>query len=258
MSKTFTKNLAVGVVALGAIAICAVGYRYARQQQINQQVAYAKSAVKNEKKQLAEAETTIQTFYQDSQGGILSPAATAEAIETVTNQLGGIQTTADAFGINENQVPSGIKKLDQTKQALQEQLRIIKEKQSLQKKIATLYEQPLNWTTYADPGAIQQKLTVAAIGELKERVNLVSKDNWQTLANQYVTTASQQQTEVTAIQTTLDKMYQDGTVTDAANLDEYSTLVTAIDAVKNQTIRQTFVQSLNAINDQMGFGMPAQ
>lgn len=108
------------------------------------------------------------------------------------------------------------------------------------------------------PIVVKETTTPKMISELRDQVSILNADNWQTFANQYLTEASQQQSTISDIQASLDKMYQNGTVTDATTLEEYTTLVTAIDAVKNQTIRQTFVQTLNAINDQMGFGIPAQ
>ncbi|HCS30194.1 MAG TPA: hypothetical protein DIW21_02485 [Enterococcus sp.] len=89
-------------------------------------------------------------------------------------------------------------------------------------------------------------------------MNVLDKDDWQTLANQYLDEAASQRTTIDTIQAAIDKMYQNGTATTEATYDAYLPLATDIDAVKNQTVRQTFVQTLNAINEQMGFGAPVQ
>ena len=258
MSRAVTKSFGVGIMAIGAAAICIAGYQYSKGQQVDQQVAYAKSSVTSQKAQLTSAEQTIQTFYVSQESGILNDNVTDETIDTVTNQLGGVQTTAEAFGITESQLPTEIKKLDKTKETLLSEIQAIKEKRSLQTKIDALFEQAVNWTTYADPAAINEKTTATAISELKDSVNVLDKDSWQTLANQYLDEAASQRTTIDTIQAAIDKMYQNGTATTEATYDAYLPLATDIDAVKNQTVRQTFVQTLNAINEQMGFGAPVQ
>lgn len=258
MAKSFMKNLSVIVVAAGAVAICGAGYFHTKREQTAQQVTYAKTAVTTQKKQLQELKGKVAALYQDFSTGILAATTTKETVESLTNSLGSIQTSAESFGISDSQLPKGMKALNKEKEGLSSELQTIKQKLTLQTKINQLFENELNWTTSSGDEVINENIKTLDISDLKDQVSLIKADAWQTLANQYLTEASNQQTTIQNIQTSIDKMYQDGTVTDAANLDDYSTLVTAIDTVKNQTIRQTFVQSLNAINDQMGFGMPAQ
>ncbi|GEM_PF-1437214 len=258
MSITFPKALGMGVVAIGSLAICIVGYQYSKSQQVNQQIAYAKSSVTSQKKELTSIEKTTQSFYVSQTIGIVSEKVTDEGIESVTNQLASVKTTAGEFGIMESAVPAELKKLNKTKETLLSEIQSIKEKRSLQAKIDDLFEQAVNWTTFTDPAAINEKTTATAISELKDSVSLLAADNWQTLATQYLDEAASQRTTIDTIQAAIDKMYQNGTATAEATYDVYLALTTAVDAVKNQTIRQSFVQTLNAINEQMGFGMPAQ
>lgn len=258
MMKSFVKSLGVGVAAVGAIAICGFGYMYTQKEQTNQQVSYAQSAINSQKEQLQSVKKSIQALYQDSATGILANTTAKETVETLNNTLAGIQTSAESFGINEQQLPQGMQELDSEKKALVSELQMVREKVTLQTKISQLFSEAVDWQNYNGAIVVKETTTPKMISELKDQVSILNADNWQTLANQYLTEASQQQSTISDIQASLDKMYQNGTVTDAATLEEYTTLVTAIDAVKNQTIRQTFVQTLNAINDQMGFGMPAQ
>jgi len=258
MSITFPKALGMSVVAIGSLAICIIGYQYSKSQQVNQQIAYAKSSVTSQKKELTSIEKTIQSFYVSQTSGIVSDKVIDEGVESVTNQLASIKTTAEDFGITETALPTELKKLNKTKETLLSEIQSIKEKRSLQAKIDGLFEQAVNWTTYADPAAINEKTTATAISELKDSVNILDKDSWKTLANQYLDEAASQRTTIDTIQASIDKMYQNGTATTEATYDAYLPLATDIDAVKNQTVRQTFVQTLNAINEQMGFGAPVQ
>lgn len=258
MAKTFTKNLSVIVVAAGAVAICGMGYLHTQREQAAQQVTYAQSTVSTQNKQLQELKETVASLYQDGSSGILAPTTTKETVDSVNNSLGSIQTSAESFGISDSQLPKGMRALNKEKEILSSELQTITAKLTLQTKIDHLFAKEVNWTTYSGDEVLKESVKDTDISDLKDRVSLISADDWQTLANQYLAEANSQQNTIKEIQTSIDNMYQDGTATDAANLDEYTTLVTAIDAVKNQTIRQSFVQTLNAINEQMGFGMPAQ
>lgn len=255
MATSFKQVVTVTAVAVGALAICAVGFQHARNAQVTQHITYAQSAVTNQAAQLKTSQQTIQTLI-DPETGLLTAGATAEAVEAAATKVNSMQTSADAYGIKATQLPAEMKTLNRQRTALSEQFQVLKEKQSLQKKINALYEQPVNWTTYEATGVLTEKAVGSALTDLTDRVALLPKDDWRTLAVQYLELAKNQQQTITEINNAIGKLYQNGKITADVTLAAFAKLANEIDAVKNQTIRQQMVTTLNEINQQAALGMP--
>ncbi len=83
MEKPFVKSLTAVAVGAGAIAICLFGYHINNQQQHQQRINYAESAITNQKDTLTSLSKEVDKLYSTKEKIFLNPEITEETISQV-------------------------------------------------------------------------------------------------------------------------------------------------------------------------------
>lgn len=254
MGKPLIKTLTVLAVGIGAIAICLIGYRQNNQRQYQQRVEYAQTAIASERERLNELSGEIAGMYSNEEQTFLRSDLSEEEVLKTVAKLSAIKVSADDYGIEESALPGESVEIQEKKQALDDQLKVIEAKVKVQAKTAALFTEGIsNWQAAENNVTIKEDLKETDLGNVREDLNFLEDGPWKDLVSAYLEFATAQLDRITQIQASLNAMLQENVVTSEVTLDGYLALIDSINQVRNQVLKDSFTESANSIAAQMGY-----
>lgn len=249
MVKPVFRKTGVLLAAFVAVGVCAVGYQLSSHRQYQQRVAYAKSSVAQEKQRLNALEKQVNAFYQnDKEKQFINQDVKAADVTKVKAEVDGVKVTAKDFQIKDKSLPSNVKTLANKKRQVDKDVDDVSDKVSLQEKISQLFTKDIsNWQKFDDSMVIKDKLTAEQVGDINDELAFFAKGDWKGLAQDYVSSASDQLELVEKIQKDIKK-YKKETIT----YDQYLKLLNQIDQVGNKKVRDSFKKDTDKFADRIG------
>lgn len=259
MKKPLLKTVAVAAVGASALAVCFFGYRVNAGKQYDQMVTYAQTAVKKESSKLTEIDGEIKALYSDKNLVFLRNGLKDTDVSVVAANLDAVKVSADEFGIEEKDMPTGAKAIGEQKENLETQLDDADIKFNIQEEVNLLFTKGVsNWQTVKNDVIIKDTLKDTDVGEIREQLKLVEGNQWNELVTKYLDFASAQITRSKNIRESIAKMVKDGNVTEAATYDSYLNLVNSIAQVQNEKLKADYQKSADTINSQLGLGLSSE
>lgn len=249
MKKSLVKGFFMIVVMAGALGICFFGYRVNANRVKEQKIAYAESMTDISEETLNDLASDIATLYTDSSKQFLTSETTEEAVVALEGKVNEVQATAEDFELDGTSLNSSLKKLNQKKEQQLLELEGIRQQLKLEQKITGLFTaETLSWQPATDDVTITDDLTTDDIVKLQNQVNDMGAESWRNAANHYLNAANEQLKQVADIQATFDSYIKDGALTADVDYNNYYTLESQINEVKNETLRNDLHQQLDQLN----------
>ncbi|HLQ40422.1 MAG TPA: hypothetical protein VK118_05610 [Tetragenococcus sp.] len=255
MGKSNLKKTGVLIAAVAALGICAVGYQLSSHKQYQQRVAYAKSSASQEKQKLTTLQKQIDTFYQDKKAKqFIKEDVKAADVTKTKAEVDSIKTTAEDFQIKEKSLPANVDSLTTQKKQLNDEILDVLDKLNLQDKTSGLFTKEISsWQKFDDSVVIKDKLTANQVGDITDELGFFAKGDWKKMIQAYLSEAGDQLEQVEKVQKKIKK-YQKNTIT----YEQYLTLSSQIDQIKNKKIRESFDKDMDKFSDRIGLGAEEQ
>lgn len=238
MKSPLSKVFIVLMIAIGALGVCFLGYRVNASRIRDQKVAYAESAIKANTKTLDQLAEDTAELYTDESKEFFAEGVTLESVQELLSKAGAMQVSAESFSLNEKELPKGAEELAERKKSIVEQLRADTEKMKLQDKVSGVFAGEVNWQTASNDPVIKEDLTLDNLTGIQGEVSERADGPWKTLANGYLTSASQQVERVHDIQQALDSYVKEGKLASSEiSQTSYNDLAAQIREVKNQVLQ---------------------
>lgn len=254
MGKPVLKTLAVLAAGAGALTVCFVGYKANTNKQYEQRVQYAKTALDKDQTELSAIEQSIKAFYKDDKQVFLKNDIKDTDLSQTGAKLDSLKVSAEEFSIAEKDLPKSAGTINQEKERLNHLMDDAEIKYKIQQSVNALFEQPVKtWDKATNDVIIKEKLKETEMGEIRERVSLMDKeDGWTKVVKEYLDFATAQLKRANTIQASIDKMLKNGEITKSATYESYLSLVDSISQVRNAKLKENFTKSAQAISKQLG------
>ncbi|MEK5188026.1 hypothetical protein MKX69_04140 [Enterococcus sp. FSL R5-0957] len=254
MEKPFVKSLTAVAVGAGAIAICLFGYHINNQQQHQQRINYAESAITNQKDTLTSLSKEVDKLYSTKEKIFLNPEITEETITSLSNKLSSVKLSADDYDIKESELPKEAVAIQDEKKAIVTQLDSAESKLKIQTAVNDLFTKNVsNWQQAVDDVVIKEKVTSADVARVRENMSFFKDSPWKTVVMQYLGFADTQIAQVTQLDQLFDTMLKDGQVTATATYDQYLTALSQIEQIRNEKISAAYATKAQTVAEQMGY-----
>jgi len=254
MGKPLFKTLAVLFVAIGAIAICLLGYRQNNQRQYEQRVAYAETAIAAEKDSLATIAESIASLYSGEDQTFLKKDLTQEDVSKIVAKLASVKVSADDYGIDDDALPSASKEIQEQKQALDNELKDAEAKIKVQADTDALFTKGVsNWQKAENDVIITKDLKVTDVGNVRENLNFFDDSKWKDLVTEYLGYADAQLDRIAKLDESFDSMLKDDVVTSEVTLEKYLSVVESINQIRNEDLKEKYTKLADSISTQMGY-----
>ncbi len=238
MNKPFLKGIGVLIIAAIAVAVCFLGYKFNNERQYQQRVAYAETAVTNEKVKLEQLQKTIAALYTNDKNIFIKKEATTAKVTKIRSELEAIRTSATDFGIREDSLPAGAQELDKEKADLVAKLTEAADKLRIQDQTNRLFTEKIkDWQKYQDDLIIRDNLKEKEVTEIRGKLSSFSDDAWRKVAANYLKDAAEQAKIANELQATLDKLLKKGAV---VTYDDYLNVLNEIEKIRNQKLKDKF------------------
>lgn len=255
MGKPLFKTLTVLFVAIGALAICLLGYRQNNQKQYEQRVAYAKTAISAEKASLETIAEEIGELYSNDDRTILKKDLEQEDVSKLVAKLAAIKVSADDYGIDDDALPSDSQEIQDQKSALDDELKDAEAKIKLQVATDDLFTKGVsNWQKAENDVIIKADLKDTDVGNVKENLGFFADDAWKDLVKEYLGYADAQLDRVAKLDESFKSMLKDDAVTSEVTLEKYLAVVESISQVRNEELKEKYAKLADSISTQMGYG----
>lgn len=253
MEKPFIKSLTTVVVGAGAIAICLFGYHINNQRQHQQRINYAESAITNQKDTLTSLSKEVKV-YSTKEKIFLNPEITEETIKSLSNKLSSVKLLADDYDIKESELPKEAVAIQDEKKAIVTQLDSAESKLKIQTAVNDLFTKNVsNWQQAVDDVVIKEKVTSSEVARVRENMSFFKDSPWKTVVMQYLGFADTQIAQVTQLDQLFDTMLKDGQVSATATYDQYLTVLSQIEQIRNEKIRAAYATKAQTVAQQMGY-----
>jgi len=255
MGKPLFKTLTVLFVAIGAFAICLLGYRQNNQKQYEQRVAYAKTAISAEKASLATIAEEIGELYSNDDRTILKKDLEQEDVSKLVAKLAAIKVSADDYGIDDDALPSDSQEIQDQKSALDDELKDAEAKIKLQVATDDLFTKGVsNWQKAENDVIIKADLKDTDVGNVRENLGFFADDAWKDLVKEYLGYADAQLDRVAKLDESFKSMLKDDAVTSEVTLEKYLAVIESISQVRNEELKEKYAKLADSISTQMGYG----
>ncbi|MGG5359059.1 MULTISPECIES: hypothetical protein [unclassified Enterococcus] len=255
MEKPLIKTFAVTAVGLGAAAICVFGYYINNQKQHEQRIAYAESAILDQKDTLASLSQEAGNLYSTKEKIFLKPKVTKDETTRLSSRLSSVKLSADDYGIDESELPKEAAAIQTTKETVTNQLKDAEAKLNVQESVNQLFtENVSNWQQAADDVIIRENITSKDVANIRENLNFFKDSAWKTSITQYLGFADAQIAQVDGLNQLFDTLLKDGQVTASATYDQYLTALNQIEQVRNEKIKEKYTAMAETVAQQMGYG----
>lgn len=254
MEKPLVKTFAVTAVGLSAVAICVFGYYINNQKQHEQRIAYAESAILDQKDTLASLSQEAGDLYSTKEKGFLKPQVTKDQTSKLANKLSSVKLSADDYGIEQSELPQEAAAIQTTKETVADQLKDAEAKLNVQESVNELFTENIsNWQQAADDVIIKENLTSKEVASIRENLNFLKDSPWKTMIVQYLGFADAQITQVKELAQLFDNLLKDGQVTANATYDQYLTGLNQIGQIRNEKIKEKYTAMAETVAQQMGY-----
>ncbi|EOD5305149.1 hypothetical protein ACJXVM_001200 [Enterococcus faecium] len=254
MEKPFVKLLATVAVGTGAIVICLFGYHFNNQRQHHQRINYAESAITNQKDTVTSLSKEVDKLYSTKEKIFLNPEITEETVSNLSHKLSSIKLSADDYDIKESELPKEAVAIQDEKKAIVTQLDSAESKLKIQTAVNDLFTKNVsNWQQAVDDVVIKEKVTSADVARVRENMSFFKDSPWKTVVMQYLGFADTQIAQVTQLDQLFDTLLKDGQVTATATYDQYLTVPSQIEQIRNEKIRAAYATKAQTVAQQMGY-----
>lgn len=221
----------------------------AKKQVINN--SYVEKEIENEKVKIKQLSEEIFGIYQDSEQQFIKSSISETTILGISDRVINIKADAQAFNIETNELNTEISLLSKKKQDLTAEIQKIKEKKQIQDKISRLLTvAPTDWSV-ENSVIIAQDATEETIQQVLEEVSSKEQSVWKSNMVAICNELILQVQYYNSLKDTIEKMKNDGVLSETATIDRVLVTYTQLLNIKNEVLKADLTTKLDEVYNQL-------
>lgn len=247
-NKSLGKGIYIGVIAV-SIGICFLGIRSNANQEQKRKVEYAKTTIKSEAIKIQRLNNQISQFYQVDNKEFLVEPLEREKLRDTERAIITLKTEASDFDLENKDISADTSEVAQGKKELLLQIEDIKNKSDIQKQVTELLvDAPTNWSSPNEVIVINEKTTMDQISMIRDNIP-ETKNLWSQSITTFLNEMDAQVKQYEDLKQAVDKMEEEGRLTDDASLDNFILLFDQLDQVKNEALKKDLSDKFDRIDE---------